>query len=126
MDAWLPLKDLKVAADGLITAELVIDSASGWFDGHFPSLPVLPGVVLLAVVEEAARRAGLPALREVRKVKFFQAVSPGERLTLDLRPLSPGSQGELGFTFRAGGQRVCQGVAGYGPPGLGPTSEPGA
>jgi 3-hydroxymyristoyl/3-hydroxydecanoyl-(acyl carrier protein) dehydratase len=122
MKNWLPLKNVEVTPEGLITAELVLDSGSGWFEGHFPSRPILPGVVFLAAVEKVLAQAGLQALLEVRKVKFLQIVSPDEKLTISLRPLSPGESHEVRFEFSTGDRLVCQGVARYEPPG----SEPAA
>lgn len=65
------------------------------FDGHFPGQPVLPGVVLLAQVIEAARTD--PALAAclgespcVDVVKFLAPVLPGARLAVRFRRLPRG------------------------------------
>ncbi len=48
--------------------------------GHFPGAPLIPGVYLLALLEQ---RAGLVA-NGVRRAKFLHPVLPGQRL--DIRP----------------------------------------
>lgn len=59
-----------------------------FFAGHFPQLPVLPGVVLIDAAVEIVSRAAKQALRLERlaNVKFCSVVRPEE---------------ELGFTFKA-------------------------
>jgi len=49
--------------------------------GHFPGRPIVPGVVLLAFVEELLRDARLRVV-ELMQVKWRTPVSPGERLRI--------------------------------------------
>ena len=57
-----------------------------WFQGHFPNAPLLPGVAMLAMVEESVglfwQDAVHPALRIVsfRRIRFRQRVEPGANL----------------------------------------------
>ena len=58
-----------------------------FFAGHFPSLPVAPGVFLVEALAECGRRLHGDrerALRlvEVEAVRFRRRVSPGDRLDL--------------------------------------------
>lgn len=66
-----------------------------YFQGHFPSMPVMPGVLL---VESLSHAAGIlllhdgeglvnarVQLRTVRQTKFRRQVGPGDRLVLDVR-----------------------------------------
>jgi 3-hydroxymyristoyl/3-hydroxydecanoyl-(acyl carrier protein) dehydratase len=56
--------------------------------GHFPGLPVVPGVIQLRWVMELARRLGGPAvtLGSLEAVKFTSLLRPGQtfRLRVDL------------------------------------------
>ncbi|MGZ5157937.1 MAG: 3-hydroxyacyl-ACP dehydratase FabZ family protein [Caldimonas sp.] len=69
------------------TRRLEIDAGHPAFDGHFPGRPLLPGVVLLAEVLEAA--ALEPSLAEaigrspqLGVVKFLAPVLPGASLEI--------------------------------------------
>lgn len=79
------------------------------FAGHFPSAPVLPGVVLL---DEAIRAielgwGGEPRCWRVASVKFLRAVRPGEALVLEQDRLASGS---IRFTILGAGQAVATGA----------------
>jgi 3-hydroxyacyl-[acyl-carrier-protein] dehydratase len=81
--------------DGL-TAELVVDPAAGFFAGHYPGNPVMPGVLLCEALIQAGavyigRRDDLgaddrvPVLTRIGTAKFRRMVRPGETLTLEVR-----------------------------------------
>ena len=59
------------------------------FDGHFPGQPLLPGVVLLAEVMEAALAvpelaSQLGSAPRIAAAKFLAPVLPGDLLTITL------------------------------------------
>lgn len=64
--------------------------------GHFPGQPIVPGVVLLTEVAEAARDLLAFAAGETqwRRVKFLAPVLPDQRVDIHL------SGDADGFTFR--------------------------
>jgi 3-hydroxymyristoyl/3-hydroxydecanoyl-(acyl carrier protein) dehydratase len=58
-----------------------------WFEGHFPEVPLLPGVVQTAWVIEFAR-AYLPIaphFRSMHNMKFMRFIMPGSTIRLWLR-----------------------------------------
>jgi acyl-CoA synthetase (AMP-forming)/AMP-acid ligase II len=100
--------------DELVTYVLALPGAV-WFQGHFPSGPILPGVAMLALVEESARLfwpdADHPALRieSFRRVRFRQRVEPGANLRVRVRQSQPNS---LRFVVEVGGLSACTGECG--------------
>lgn len=100
-----------------LEAAFVVPTDHPAFDGHFPGRPVLPAVLLLGFVIDAAERglgrqlaiAGLPW------AKFLAPLLPGDNAAVSLRL----DRGLLHFEVRNGPVRVAQGVfqvdAGRGP-----------
>jgi 3-hydroxymyristoyl/3-hydroxydecanoyl-(acyl carrier protein) dehydratase len=70
---------------GPSTDRFVLDPGLGYFDGHFPGLPLLPGVVQLTEMVLPAVRERWPELSTpvgLRRVKFRHPLQPGD--TVDL------------------------------------------
>ena len=78
------------------------------FAGHFPGSPLLPAVVLLEQVIEAAERlyGGPLAVVELPRAKFVSPLVPGESATIRLRR----EREFLHFEVQRGENRVAQGV----------------
>jgi 3-hydroxyacyl-[acyl-carrier-protein] dehydratase len=75
------------------------------YAGHFPGMPVLPGVVLLDSVLHALGSSG-PGW-EVATAKFPSAVRPGEPLTLQNESLPDGS---VRFSILTADRSVATGI----------------
>jgi 3-hydroxymyristoyl/3-hydroxydecanoyl-(acyl carrier protein) dehydratase len=79
------------------------------FDGHFPGRPLLPGVLLLSeVMEAAARQPALAGRMEqctLSHAKFLAPVCPGSTLTIDLQ----WDQSGLRFDVRCASKTVAKG-----------------
>ncbi|ASV98416.1 AMP-binding protein [Paraburkholderia aromaticivorans] len=96
--------------------ELRVPPTLAHFAGHFPGLPILPGVVQ---VDWAIRLAAdhLPAVRAVASVdrlKFMAPVSPGAVLELTLA--HEAARRRVQFAYRANGRECASGVIVYGAP----------
>ena len=74
-----------------VVAELDVDPNLPLFQGHFPSYPVLPGVIIMEALAQCASIAVLqsPELRGcigfltgIDAAKFRRQVAPGETVTL--------------------------------------------
>lgn len=80
------------------------------FAGHFPGLPIVPGVVLLDealfAIESAGAGAAAPATWTIAAAKFFHPVGPGAVLTLRHELLANGS---IRFDISEGSRKVAGG-----------------
>jgi beta-hydroxyacyl-ACP dehydratase FabZ len=91
-----------------------------FFQGHFPGHPIMPGVL---IVEAMAQAAGVMAMRmlgitfethviyfmAIDKVKFRKPVVPGDQLRLEVAPLRQGGAvWKLAGKALVEGQVVCE------------------
>jgi acyl-CoA synthetase (AMP-forming)/AMP-acid ligase II len=97
--------------DELVTHVLALPGAV-WFQGHFPSGPLLPGVGMLAMVDESVALFWTddlhPPVRieSFRRVRFRQRVEPGTNLRVRVCQVQPDS---LRFSVEVGGFAACTG-----------------
>lgn len=76
------------------------------FPGHFPELPLVPGVLLLEHVARALREWRQLRLGRVREVKFLAPLYPDESAELELMGLS----GQFRFELRREGKVLARGI----------------
>ena len=89
------------------TLQLRIDSDLFWFQGHFPGLPILPGVAQLDWVIHYATSLLAPGkgFAAIESIKFQHPVPPSSLLQLELYWLAEKNQ--LTFSYQLQGGRVA-------------------
>lgn len=96
-----------------MTCFIIIPPDHPALPGHFPGRPVVPGVLLLDRVAEAARAAfalGPPC--GVPRAKFAAPVLPGEAVSV---ALDRRAAGRVGFTLSVGDRVVATGDMAFAP-----------
>jgi 3-hydroxyacyl-[acyl-carrier-protein] dehydratase len=96
--------------DERIVAVKYVSLAEEYLADHFPTFPVLPGVMMVEALTQAAAwllhhrtnfARSMAVLKEVRNVKYGQFVAPGNalRVTVELNKTS-----DTGATFKGQGE----------------------
>ena len=101
---------IEQVGDDRIVACKYVTLAEEYLADHFPTFPVLPGVMMLEALTQAAawllhRRSGfgksMAVLKEARNVKYGNFVAPGNSLRVDVEYVKPTEAG--GAVFKATG-----------------------
>ena len=97
--------------EAIVTAPL----GSPWFEGHFPSQPILPGIAMIAMAFDVAQQIEAHngkhiRLNAVKRIRFKKPVRPDEPISLVLKR----EQKEIGisynFTILLVGEVACTGT----------------
>lgn len=93
-DPMLFIDRVTALGEDTITIESDVDPKAEYFKGHFPGMPIMPGVLIVETVAQAGAllvslTRGLSddkfiAFSNVDSVKFRRPVKPGEVLTIDV------------------------------------------
>lgn len=121
MNAAAPLPacdSVEVARRGLetvVTARMRVDPDQEYLRGHFPGMPIYPGVFVLETLAQALVRAFAPATAELellRSVRFVAPLLGGDELILEavVRPEPDGLASVAAVGRRADG-RVATRIA---------------
>lgn len=110
-DRWYRLTAPNRPEAGGLVAEAAAAPDSPWFSGHFPGEPILPGIAQLSMVLETLRAAAGRKMRitGLRRVRFKQAVRPGERLNIYIQPNGK-STASHSFQIKIGDDIACSGT----------------
>lgn len=98
-----------------LVCELLVPHDLRILHGHFPAVPIVPGVTQVGWVVELARQHGIAAGRcfGIVTAKFRRLVLPGMRLSARIEA-GPGA-GQCQFTFQLNGAAVSTGRLQFGP-----------
>ena len=109
---WSLLKEIKATNHNYIQALVDVPVDSLWFSGHFPGQPILPGIALIymaeqAIVQNALAKGEQVQLHALKRVRFTQPVRPGETLSLNISGEEAGE--EILFSFKVANKKsiVC-------------------
>ena len=94
-----------------------------FFNGHFPDFPVMPGVLIIEAMAQAAGILGFKTVGKkpadgsiyyfvgTEKLRFKRPVQPGDRLQLEAKVMAE-KRGIWKFDCRASvdGETVCSGI----------------
>lgn len=78
-------------ADGKILAQRTYPESEWFFKGHFPGMPVVPGVILIETMAQCGGvgvrmsgviNAGTFMFAKIREARFRRPLRPGERLDM--------------------------------------------
>ena len=94
-----------------LVRDLRVPSNLSYLEGHFPKYPIVPGVVQLAwVVEAAAEWLGeRPIVRRMDAVKFKNVLLPGQRFSLEVTRTFTRTCRNLDFSLTCGDVRISSG-----------------
>jgi 3-hydroxyacyl-[acyl-carrier-protein] dehydratase len=103
------LDRIEAVSDNRLVAVKYVSLAEEYLADHFPTFPVLPGVLMLEALTQAAgwllhRNSGfsksIAVLKEARNVKYGTFVAPGNSLRVEVEALK---FTETGGSFKASG-----------------------
>ncbi len=94
-----------------IEAQRTLLASEDYLADHFPRFPVMPGVLMLEALYQAAAilvrateqyRSGLVLLREAKNVKFADFMQPGDTLTIEAEIIK---QEDSRYLLKASGRK---------------------
>jgi 3-hydroxyacyl-[acyl-carrier-protein] dehydratase len=109
----LALDQIVSISDVGITTRKVLSSDEPYFMGHFPKFPIFPGIFIVeavhqAVVYYAVNYFGRVKMIEIRAVRFFSPVVPGDLLECDCQCAAISEELlQVKATCRCGERRVA-------------------
>lgn len=85
---------------GRTELDIEVRADNPWFEGHFPQLAILPGVVQIGWAAHFAHQLHHlgPGVVAMDQIKFKRPILPRARITLVLRPDRPA--GKLRYEYR--------------------------
>jgi len=113
---WNLLREVNTGKSNEIEALAYAPMDSPWFSGHFPGEPILPGIALVHMAEQAILKHAQAKNEQIkldtlRRIRFVQPVRPGETISINISGEEVGE--EILFSFKATNKEniiVCSGV----------------
>jgi len=114
-DQWHLLREVKAVEPNKIKALAHVPEDSPWFLGHFPDEPILPGVAIVhiaeqAIIKDAEGRGEKIHLDALKRVRFTQPVRPGEVLSINISRDEAGEKTLYAFKVSSKENIVCSGL----------------
>ena len=119
MNDWFKLRvdlssNMPISEESRVVAEVSVPPEAVWFDGHFPSSPILPAVaqISLATVLLEIVMGRKICVSKVRRVRFKKIIQPNERLQVTITQMPPKSDPSAKsyeFQITSGGEAACSG-----------------
>jgi 3-hydroxymyristoyl/3-hydroxydecanoyl-(acyl carrier protein) dehydratase len=112
---WRLLGEVKAIDHNNIEALAHVPEDSPWFSGHFPGEPILPGVAIVhiaeqAIIKDAESRGDAIHLNALKRVRFTQPVRPGEVLSIHINRDEADERELYSFKVLSKENIVCSGV----------------
>ena len=112
---WSLLIEVKVCNHNYIEALADVPADSPWFSGHFPGEPILPGVAIVHIAEQAIIKDGESRGEEIhldalKRVRFTRPVRPGEVLSIHINRDEAGEKSLYAFKVLSKENIVCSGL----------------
>jgi 3-hydroxyacyl-[acyl-carrier-protein] dehydratase len=109
------LREVNAITPNEIEALAYVSTDSSWFLGHFPNEPILPGIALIymaqqAIIQDAAAKGEEITLKALRRVRFTQPVRPGESLKVNITIEEVGEKTLFNFKVAHEENIVCSGI----------------
>ena len=81
---WHQISQITSRDGASAEAQIVVPKDSAWFDGHFPGMPLLPGIAQLAMVEAVIAQTwpAQPQVARYSRVRFKLKIAPGAPVTV--------------------------------------------
>jgi 3-hydroxymyristoyl/3-hydroxydecanoyl-(acyl carrier protein) dehydratase len=114
-DQWHLLGEVKTIDHNNIEVLAHVPEDSPWFSGHFPGEPILPGVAIVhiaeqAIIKDAEGRGKEIHLDALKRVRFTQPVRPGEGLSININRDEAGEKALYAFKVSSKENIVCSGL----------------
>jgi 3-hydroxyacyl-[acyl-carrier-protein] dehydratase len=91
-DPYLMIDEVDIEEEGRKgTARKKLTGKEYFFEGHFPGRPVMPGVLIVEAMLQAAMvvlGSGDMKMKGVEKVKFRQPIEPGDIISINIQLIS--------------------------------------
>jgi 3-hydroxymyristoyl/3-hydroxydecanoyl-(acyl carrier protein) dehydratase len=109
----LPQIDSSERSQGRVCLQFVVPASLDYFQGHFPAVALLPGVVQTGwAIQLARRELGITGdFRALAGVKFMRVIQPGDSVALELG--CSDDRRELSFEYRCGSAVCSSGRASF-------------
>jgi 3-hydroxymyristoyl/3-hydroxydecanoyl-(acyl carrier protein) dehydratase len=108
------LREVNSITPNKIEALAYVPTDSSWFLCHFPNEPILPGIALInlvqqAIIEDAAVRSEEIIFEALKRVRFTGPVRPGESLKVNINREEAGEETLFAFKVTHEENIVCSG-----------------